>query len=83
MATNRHGVPKKQWKQWRGRPQAAFNRMWYAMHSVTKFGVPQKLSAATRRVIRWNACWMAADVTKEIEKDAAAGILTNVKIGAN
>ena len=68
MATNVHKVPQKQWRKWRGTPQAMYNRMWLR--------VKETLLQQNRKpdyVLIHNLCWEAADVQKELAEDVAAG----------
>ena len=82
MARNCHGVPKKQWAKWRGRPQAMFNRLWselgFELKEAQKAG---SISPRLMHVIRWNVCWLAAGVEKELDADAKLGWFNDRKAG--
>jgi hypothetical protein len=64
MAKNTHGVQKKQWAKWNKREQAAFNRLW---HRMTPEMLPPevKLTQKAFNVLRWNVCWIMADMMKD------------------
>jgi hypothetical protein len=67
MAKNVHGVPKKAWAKWNKDEQAAFNRMWEMLPAPAKESmlVPgTKLTIKEQRTLRWNICWLAADLLK-------------------
>ena len=64
MAKNTHKVPKKQWAKWNKNEQAVFNRLWY---NLTPEVLPtgKEMTQKEFNVLRWNTCWIAADMMKE------------------
>ena len=82
MASNTHGIDKKQWKKWTGYPQVIFNRMWHGTGWILDTDENLKSLHMTRkqkRVLQFNICFEAAIVMKDAEIDRKAGILLNVK----
>lgn len=64
MASNVHKVPKRQWAKWNKIEQGAFNRMWSrVVPEVLPTGV--ELSRAEFSVLRFNVCWLVADMMKD------------------
>ncbi|MFA5936520.1 MAG: hypothetical protein WC822_01435 [Candidatus Paceibacterota bacterium] len=74
MASNRHGVPIKQWRKWCNVGQATFNRLWDEL----KWDC-QAREVKLDKTFRWNACWLAAEVAEGIEKDRKAGCFSGDK----
>ena len=69
MARNVHGVPKKAWAKWNKDEQAAFNRMWGMLpcpaNELTSVAPGTKLTVKEQRTLKWNICWLAADMLKQ------------------
>jgi len=68
MAKNTHRVPKKQWRKWKNVGQATFNRLWDEIKWDN-----QSRKKPLDKVARWNACWLAADVAKDIDEEILDG----------
>jgi hypothetical protein len=73
MARNCHHVQKHAWKKFGRRGQAMFNRLWTPMRENLRLEVFDSLTPVQKRVLLWNACWLAADEEKKLEEDAKLG----------
>ena len=60
---NQFKVPKKQWASWSLLQRHVFNRTYGALYVCGACMYPQeiKTTKAQRKVIAWNAAWLAAD----------------------
>ena len=64
MAKNVHGVQKQQWAKWNKQEQATFNRLWYRL-GPELLPPDTKMTQREFNVLRWNVCWVAADMMKD------------------
>ena len=67
MAKNVHSVPKKQWRKWNKAEQATFNCLWYRLTPVL-LPPDHKMTQREFNVLRWNICWTAADMQRDLRK---------------
>lgn len=66
--SNAHKVPKRQWAKWNSDERAAFNRMWSAFPVPCKelvLAPGRKLTFKEQQTLRWNVCWLVADMLKQ------------------
>lgn len=70
---NTYKVPVKAWRRWCVTAQATFNSTYEYMQQDVLFPeLFNKLSTNTKRVVAWNAAWLAADNMNQVLRSIAA-----------
>ncbi len=70
---NIYKVPVKAWRKWYVTAQATFNSTYEYMQQDVLFPeLFNKLSTKTKRVVAWNAAWLAADNMNQVLRSIAA-----------
>lgn len=65
---NKYHVPKKKWAKWSRRSRFVFNELFREMANVDVVAGPGMTSTkALWRVIRWNAAWLAGDLSQSMK----------------
>jgi len=69
MARNVHNISKKQWAKFGKIGQAMFNRLWTQISFEPNWNSEAKKNHNGISILRHNACFLAACITKELKED--------------